>query len=127
MGTSEDHGIIYYSVVLGEQATFQLCFYFRSKWERDPLQYASKAYTTARQELSILIHLKHPHIVPLVGICSNPLSIVLELAPAGALDARLRHYKRSGAQLGPKTVQLVVLQVARAMEYLHQHHIIYRY
>ena len=56
-------------------------FYFRSKWDRDPLQYACKSYCTARQELNILIHLKHPHIVPLVGICSNPLAIVLELAP----------------------------------------------
>jgi len=56
-----------------------------SKWERDPLQYACKSYCSARQELNILIHLRHPHIVPLVGICSNPLSIVLELAPLGEL------------------------------------------
>ena len=66
----------------------------KSKWERDPLQYACKAYCTARQELNILIHLRHPHIVPLVGICTNPLSIVLELAPMGALDQRLKHYRR---------------------------------
>jgi len=46
-----------------------------------------------RQELNILIHLKHPHIVPLVGICVNPLSIVLELAPVGALDQQLKHYR----------------------------------
>ena len=64
-----------------------------SKWDRDPLQYACKAYCTARQELNILIHLKHSHIVPLVGICSNPLSIVLELAPMGALDQKLKHYR----------------------------------
>ena len=30
----------------------------QSKWERDPPQYACKAYCTARQELNILIHLK---------------------------------------------------------------------
>ena len=30
----------------------------QSKWERDPPQYACKAYTTARQELNILIHLR---------------------------------------------------------------------
>ncbi len=100
----------------------------QSKWDRDPLQYACKAYCSARQELNILIHLRHPHIVPLVGICcSNPLSIVLELAPMGALDRKLRHYRRSGDRLPAKSVQLVILQIARALEYLHQHHIIYRY
>lgn len=61
----------------------------KAKWDRDPQQYASKAYCTARQELSVLIHLKHGHIVPLVGICVNPLAIVLELAPLGALDTQL--------------------------------------
>ena len=100
----------------------------QAKWERDPLQYACKAYCSARQELNILIHLRHPHIVPLVGVgCSNPLSIVLELAPMGALDRKLRHYRRSGDRIPAKTVQLVILQIARALEYLHQHHIIYRY
>ncbi len=32
----------------------------QSKWDRDPLQYACKAYCTARQELNILLTLKHP-------------------------------------------------------------------
>ena len=38
-----------------------------SKWQRDPLQYAAKAYYTARQELLVLQALKHPCIVPLIG------------------------------------------------------------
>jgi hypothetical protein len=97
-----------------------------AKWERDPQQYASKSYCTARQELNILIHLKHGHIVPLVGICVNPLAIVLELAPMGALDHQLKHFRRSGDKLSAKTVQVVILQIARALEYLHQQHIIYR-
>nr|XP_018906420.1 PREDICTED: leucine-rich repeat serine/threonine-protein kinase 1 isoform X2 [Bemisia tabaci] len=98
----------------------------QGKWERDPLQYASKAYCTARQELNILMNLRHPNIVPLVGVCARPLAIVLDLAPLGALDATLRHYRRSGAKLEPYTLQAVILQVAKAMEYLHQQHIIYR-
>ena len=73
-----------------------------------------------------MIHLKHPHIVPLIGICVNPLSIVLELAPMGALDQQLKHYRRSGDKLQAKVVQLIILQIARALEYLHQQHIIYR-
>ena len=98
----------------------------KAKWDRDPQQYASKSYCSARQELSVLIHLKHGHIVPLVGICVNPLAIVLELAPLGALDQQLKHYRRSGDKLPAKTCQLVILQIAKALEYLHQQHIIYR-
>ncbi|XP_043222191.1 leucine-rich repeat serine/threonine-protein kinase 1-like isoform X1 [Amphibalanus amphitrite] len=98
----------------------------QSKWERDPLQYACKAYCTARQELNILVTLRHPYIVPLVGLCTSPLSLVLELAPMGALDTTLAHYRRSGARLPPSAIQGVLLQVAKALEYLHQQHIIYR-
>lgn len=96
------------------------------KWERDPLQYACKAYCTARQELNILMSLKHPHIVPLMGLCTSPLALVLDLAPQGALDLVLRHYRRSGASLEPSTLQAVILQVAKAIEYLHRQRIIYR-
>ena len=69
---------------------------------------------------------RHSHIVPLVGISVNPLAIVLDLAPQGALDQRLRHYQRSGDKLPAKSIQQIVLQIARALEYLHQQHIIYR-
>ena len=74
----------------------------------------------------MLIHLKHGNIVSLLGICVNPLAIVLELAPLGALDQQLKHYRRSGDKLTAKTCQLVVLQIAKSLEYLHQQHIIYR-
>ncbi|XP_050691737.1 leucine-rich repeat serine/threonine-protein kinase 1-like isoform X4 [Eriocheir sinensis] len=98
----------------------------QSKWERDPLQYACKAYCSARQEVNILLALRHPHIVPLVGVCPRPLALVLELAPQGALDQCLKHYQRSGARLSLPTLQTVILQVAKALEYLHGQHIIYR-
>ncbi|XP_060525729.1 leucine-rich repeat serine/threonine-protein kinase 1 isoform X2 [Cylas formicarius] len=98
----------------------------QGKWDRDPLQYACKAYCTARQELNILMSLKHPNIVPFVGVCTSPLALVLDLAPQGALDILLRHYRRSGSKIGPYTIQAVILQVAKAVEYLHRQHIIYR-
>ncbi|XP_017885653.1 leucine-rich repeat serine/threonine-protein kinase 1 [Ceratina calcarata] len=98
----------------------------QSKWDRDPLQYACKAYCTARQELNILLTLRHPNIVPLVGIVVSPLALVLDLAPEGALDKVLRNYRRSGAKLDPYTLQSIILQVAKAVEYLHQQHVIYR-
>ncbi|XP_050296551.1 leucine-rich repeat serine/threonine-protein kinase 1 isoform X5 [Anthonomus grandis grandis] len=98
----------------------------QGKWDRDPFQYACKAYCTARQELNILLSLRHPNIVPFVGICTCPLALVLDLAPQGALDLVLRHYRRSGAKVGPYTMQAIILQVAKAVEYLHRQHIIYR-
>ncbi|KAH0560147.1 leucine-rich repeat serine/threonine-protein kinase 1 [Cotesia glomerata] len=98
----------------------------QSKWDRDPLQYACKAYCTARQELNILLTLRHVNIVPLVGIVISPLALVLDLAPEGALDNVLKNYRRSGAKLDPFTLQSIILQVAKAIEYLHQQHVIYR-
>ncbi|KAF5301002.1 hypothetical protein FQR65_LT08985 [Abscondita terminalis] len=98
----------------------------QGKWDRDPLQYACKAYCTARQELNILLALRHPNIVPFVGVCNSPLALVLDLAPQGALDLVLRHYRRSGAKVGPYALQAIILQVAKAIEYLHRQHIIYR-
>lgn len=98
----------------------------QSKWDRDPLQYACKAYCTARQELNILLTLRHTNIVPLVGIVISPLALVLDLAPEGALDNVLKNYRRSGAKLDPYTLQAIILQVAKAVEYLHQQHVIYR-
>ncbi|CAM1297638.1 Uncharacterised protein g1884 [Pycnogonum litorale] len=97
-----------------------------SKWQRDPIQYACKAYCTARQELNILLTLRHPHIVPFVGMCLKPLALVLRLASQGALDVILKNYRRSGAKLEVTVIQKIVLQVAKAIEYLHQQHIIYR-
>lgn len=98
----------------------------QGKWDRDPLQYACKAYCTARQELNILLSLRHPNIVPLIGVCTRPLALVLDLAPQGALDAMLRNYRRSGDKIRSQCLQEIILQVAKAIEYLHQQHIIYR-
>ncbi|XP_076373717.1 leucine-rich repeat kinase isoform X2 [Tachypleus tridentatus] len=97
-----------------------------NKWQRDPIQYSCKAYCTARQELNILLTLRHPHIVPLVGVCTKPLALILQLAPQGALDVVLKDYRRSGARLDLFVLQKIIVQIAKALEYLHQQHIIYR-
>lgn len=97
-----------------------------NKWERDPLQYSCKSYCTARQELNILLTLRHPHIVPLVGVCTKPLALILQLAPMGALDLLIKEYRRCGAQMNAFVIEKILLQVSKALEYLHQQHIIYR-
>ena len=84
----------------------------QNKWERDPLQYACKAYCSARQEVNILLSLHHPNVVPIVGVCPRPLAIVLELAPQGSLDQCLKHYQRSGSRFSLLTLQFIILQVS---------------
>ena len=74
-------------------------------------RYSCKAHCTARQELAILLNLRHANIVPLVGLCTDPLALVLELAPLGALDSNLKHCRRSGAKLNLTAVQQIVIQV----------------
>ena len=42
-----------------------------------------------RQEATVLAHLRHPNIVPLLGISLKPLCFALELAPGGSLSGVL--------------------------------------
>lgn len=72
---------------------------------------ACEAYLNARKELSILLVLKHPNIVPLLGISLYPLSLILSLAPLGALNEKLVEYHRAGARLTPTVLRSIIIQV----------------
>ena len=73
---------------------------------------ACKAYITCRQELSILMTAgSHPNIVPLVGLCKCPLSLLLHYAPMGSLESILKEYKRTNTQLGLDIYQKLIVQV----------------
>ncbi|VDM57866.1 unnamed protein product [Angiostrongylus costaricensis] len=96
------------------------------KWRRDSLEFASRAYCTSRQELNLLSRLHHPHIICLIGVCISPLSLIVELAPLGALNQLLVSHRKSGARLGLSVFRDSAVQVAKALEYLHTSHIIYR-
>ena len=86
------------------------------RWELEPLRGPCNSYLTARKELGILLHLDHANIVPLLGICLHPTSLVLSLAPLGALNGLLKDYKRSGVRLSLKALQRIVLQVAQVRQ-----------
>lgn len=96
------------------------------KWKRDPLQHSSKAYFVARQELTIMLNLKHVNIMSLIGVCTQPLALVLDCAPRGSLDGILQSFRATNYRIGPHCFQLVVLQASKAIEYLHRCRIIYR-
>lgn len=94
--------------------------------KENPTLTLNDAYRTVRQEMSILLPLKHNNIVSLLGYCLNPFSMILEFAPQGALDGILANYKRVGVRLNAFVMQKCIVQCASAIKYLHRHHIIYR-
>lgn len=97
-----------------------------SSWAREPFQSACKSYCTARHEVNILQSISHPNVVCFIGLCIKPLAIVLELAPLGSLTDVFNNYKRAGMRIDQYSVQKTILQVARALEFLHQQRVIYR-
>ncbi|CAJ0570985.1 unnamed protein product, partial [Mesorhabditis spiculigera] len=97
-----------------------------AKWERDEGENACRAYCTCRQELFLLVRMRHPSVLSLLGVSFPPLSLVVELAPLGALSQLLSSYRKSGCRLGLQVLTDTLTQVAKALEYLHQQHIIYR-
>ncbi|KOB76822.1 Leucine-rich repeat serine/threonine-protein kinase 1, partial [Operophtera brumata] len=76
-----------------------------------------------RQELTILSQLRHPHVVPLRAVCAAPLALLLALALQGSLDGVVREYRGCGARVGVRAARAALLQVARALEYLHDRRI----
>ncbi|XP_045530212.1 leucine-rich repeat serine/threonine-protein kinase 1 isoform X2 [Pieris brassicae] len=97
-----------------------------SRWEREPLAGACRAYCGLRQELGILSRLRHPHVLPLLAACPAPLALLLAIAPQGSLENTLRSYRGCGARVGARAARALTLQLARALEYLHTHRVLYR-
>ncbi|XP_057505551.1 integrin-linked protein kinase 1-like [Actinidia eriantha] len=72
-----------------------------------------------RDELALLQTMRHPNVVQFLGAVtqSSPMMIVTEYLPKGDLRAFLR---RKGA-LRPVTALMYALDIARGMNYLHEH------
>ncbi|XP_047142009.1 leucine-rich repeat serine/threonine-protein kinase 1 isoform X1 [Hydra vulgaris] len=92
-----------------------------------------KGFSELRQEVAILCRLKHPNIVNFIGVCYRPFCFLLELAPLGSLHSTLvktKNDKDHSSMVGPLLGELltlkIALQVARALNYLHDSEIVYR-
>ncbi|CAL5015676.1 unnamed protein product [Urochloa decumbens] len=74
-----------------------------------------------RRELDVLLSLRHPHVVRLLGYCDERDEgvLVFEYAPNGDLHERL-HGAGGGNGLPWARRVAVALQVAAALEYLHE-------
>ncbi|KAL6953120.1 hypothetical protein U1Q18_048489 [Sarracenia purpurea var. burkii] len=72
-----------------------------------------------RDELALLQKIRHPNVVQFLGAVtqSSPMMIVTEYLPKGDLRAFL---KRKGS-LKPMTAVKYALDIARGMNYLHEH------
>ncbi|XP_065648792.1 leucine-rich repeat serine/threonine-protein kinase 1 isoform X2 [Hydra vulgaris] len=84
------------------------------------------AYKSIRQEVSIILTLRHEHIVKFLGVTSNPFALFLELALKGALSNCLNDFSSAGKRLAIYTVVESLKQVSSALKYLHKEGIIYR-
>ncbi|CAB4280365.1 unnamed protein product [Prunus armeniaca] len=74
-----------------------------------------------KQELDILLHLQHPHIVKLLGYCDKQEegALVFEYVANGNLQDKL-HGGESSPVLPWRNRMAIAFQIAQALEYLHE-------
>jgi hypothetical protein len=88
--------------------------------------------SAVKNEVSILQTLRHPNVVSFIGLYStkdraNSISaqdvyIVMEYAPNGTIND---HYRRPFTHISLKLRSRWMMQIAQAMEYLHQNNIVH--
>ena len=83
-----------------------------------------KVKEEAETDIRHLRKLNHPNIVQFKGVCTQSpvFAIVMEYCPHGTLFNMLR----SGREVPPKKLVEWIKQIAKGMDYLHQHNIIHR-
>ncbi|OEL16107.1 putative receptor-like protein kinase [Dichanthelium oligosanthes] len=83
---------------------------------------SERLHRAFRQELDALLRVRHPHIVRLLAFCDQRDEgvLVLEFAPNGNLHDQLHSGGKGAVPLPWSRRVSVALQVARALEYLHE-------
>ncbi|CAL4886394.1 unnamed protein product [Urochloa decumbens] len=82
---------------------------------------SERLHRAFRQELAVLLSLRHPHVVRLLGYCDDRDEgvLVFEYAPNGDLHGRL-HGKKPKPLLPWARRMAIAFQVAMALEHLHE-------
>ncbi|XP_048558558.1 salt tolerance receptor-like cytoplasmic kinase 1 [Triticum urartu] len=83
---------------------------------------SERLHRAFRQELDVLLSLRHPHIVRLLGYCDERDEgvLVFEYAPNGDLHQRLHGGEEDAVPLPWLRRVAIAFQVATALEYLHE-------
>uniref|UniRef100_A0ACD5TJ77 Uncharacterized protein n=1 Tax=Avena sativa TaxID=4498 RepID=A0ACD5TJ77_AVESA len=82
---------------------------------------SERLHRVFRQELETLLRIRHPHIVRLLGFCDQQDEgvLVLEFAANGNLHEKLHGGGKAAGAMPWARRMSVALQVAQALEYLH--------
>lgn len=85
-------------------------------------QISNKALEEFQSEIAVLSHVRHRHLVSLLGYSTEGTErlLVYEYMPQGALSKHLFHWKSLKLEPLPWMTRLTIaLDVARGIEYLH--------
>ncbi|XP_065896958.1 leucine-rich repeat serine/threonine-protein kinase 1-like isoform X2 [Dysidea avara] len=82
-------------------------------------------YRMIRKEVSFLSTLHHENLTQLCGVSTNPFMLLIELAPLGSLRNIIKEYRAADMALTSPVLCKSVNQIASALAFLHQKHVIY--
>lgn len=70
-----------------------------------------KSYRMVRKEVAIFTKLNHENLTQLCGIFTNPIMMLIELAPMGSLSSVLKEYKAANMLVVPSVLRASIYQV----------------
>ncbi|XP_047952398.1 probable receptor-like protein kinase At4g10390 [Salvia hispanica] len=79
---------------------------------------SQRVYDAFNQELQILLHIRHPNIVKLLGYAEDQGALIMEFVPNGTLHHKLHHASHT-PPLAWNQRAAVAFQLASAIAYLH--------